>query len=63
MNFLTLRGENTAMANSQQHETHRQLVGAIGQLKPLSHSSTEAQGITVFYWDDYESKPREMRPF
>ena len=49
-------GETTAMANSQQHETHRQLVGAIGQLKPLSHSGTEAQGITVFYWDDYESK-------
>jgi CHAT domain-containing protein len=48
-------GETTVMATAPQYETHRELVGAIGGLKPLRHSGTEAAGITAFYWDDYGS--------
>ena len=49
-------GETTVMADPQQHETQRQLMDAIGPFRPLSHSGTEAEDITEYYWDDYESK-------
>ena len=48
--------DTMTMADPHQHEMPRKAIAILGPFKSLRNSGMEAKGVSVFYWDEHESK-------